>query len=158
MDRTTLQNVDRLESILAQAVQRQEQLVALLERKRKALRSGEAPEMVELSRLENAVVQTITELEKRRLQLVADLTLALDPTAAEPLKMKDLAERLPEPYRGRLLVTRTKLIEAMQRVAEQTSVIRRASESLSKSCRGKVASHSTTERMRGSIPLPGSSL
>ncbi len=94
--------------------------------------------MVDLTRLENAAVQTISELEKRRLQLVADLTLALDPAAEQPLKMKELAERLPEPFRGRLLVTRTKLVAAITDVAEQTSVVRRASESLLKHVNGLI--------------------
>ncbi len=94
--------------------------------------------MVDLTRLENAAVQTISELEKRRLQLVADLTLALDPAAEQPLKMKELADRVPEPFRGRLLVTRTKLVAAITDVAEQTSVVRRASESLLKHVNGLI--------------------
>lgn len=138
MDNTTRVNIDRLEAVLAQALQRQEQLLSLLERKRLALRSGNDRSMIDLTRLENAAVQTISELEKRRLQLVADLTAAVLPEAAEPLKMKDLAERLPEPFRGRLLITRGKLIDAMTRVQEQTSVVRRASESLLKHVNGLI--------------------
>lgn len=130
MDKTTRLNLDRLEAVLHQALQRQEQLLSLLERKRMALRHGKDQDMVDLTRLENGAIQTVSELEKRRLQLVADLTLAVQPDATEPLKMKELAERLPEPYRGRLLVTRMKLVEAITRVSEQTSVVRRASESL----------------------------
>lgn len=127
-----------LEAVLNQAVERQGQLAGLLERKRTALRKGDVQDMGDLCRLENAAVQTISELEKRRLQLVADLTLAVDPNAAQPLMMRDLAERLPEPWRGRLLVTRTKLIAAMKRVQEQTSVAKRASESLLKHVNGLI--------------------
>lgn len=138
MDKTLRLNLDHLEAVLTQALERQQQLLSLLERKRVALRQGKDQDMVDLTRLENAAVQTISEIEKRRLQLVADLTLAIDPVAKEPLKMKDLAERLPEPYRGRLLVTRAKLVEAITQVAEQTSVVRRASESLLKHVNGLI--------------------
>ncbi|MEM8738213.1 MAG: flagellar export chaperone FlgN [Planctomycetota bacterium] len=138
MDRTTLQNIDRLEAVLHQSLERQQQLLAALERKRLALRGGKDREMLDLSRLENAVVQTLSDLEKRRLQLVADLTRAVAPTASEPMKMRDLAECLPEPYRGRLLVTRTKLVEVITAVAEQTSVVRRASESLMQHVNGLI--------------------
>ncbi|MEM6855924.1 MAG: flagellar protein FlgN [Planctomycetota bacterium] len=138
MDKTLRLNLDHLEAVLAQALERQRQLLSLLERKRLALRQGKDQEMVGLTRLENAAVQTISEIEKRRLQLVADLTLAVDPSAQEPLKMKELAERLPEPFRGRLLVTRQKLVEAMTQVAEQTSIVRRASESLMKHVNGLI--------------------
>ena len=122
MDTALRLNLDHLEAVLAQALERQRQLLSLLERKRLALRQGKDQELVDLTRLENAAVQTISEIEKRRLQLVADLTLAVDPSAQEPLKMKELAERLPEPFRGRLLVTRQKLVEAMTQVAEQLGI------------------------------------
>lgn len=138
MDKNTRLNLDRLEAVLLQALQRQEQLLSLLERKRLALRHGKDREMADLTRLENAAVQTASELEKRRLQLVADLTLVVQPGATEPLMMKDLAERLPEPYRGRLLVTRLKLVEAITKVGEKTSVVRRASESLLKHVNGLI--------------------
>ncbi|MEM1108311.1 MAG: flagellar export chaperone FlgN [Planctomycetota bacterium] len=138
MDKKLRLNIEHLEAVLAQALERQRQMLSLLERKRLALRGGKDQEMIDLTRLENATVQSISEIEKRRLQLVADLTLAVDPQAKEPLKMKDLAERLPEQYRGRLLVMRGKLVEAITQVAEQTSVVRRASESLMKHVNGLI--------------------
>ncbi|MEO1236301.1 MAG: flagellar protein FlgN [Planctomycetota bacterium] len=130
MDKTLLNNLNRLEAVLTQSVERQEQMLSLLERKRVALRSGADRDMTDLTRSENAVLQTISELEKQRLTLVAELTRAVDPGAAEPMRMRELAERLPEPFRGRLLVTRTKLVEAITAVAAETSVVKRASESL----------------------------
>lgn len=138
MDKRLRLNLDHLEAVLAQAIERQRQLLSLLERKRLALRQGKDQEMIDLTRLENASVQTISDLEKRRLKLVAELTLMVDPSAQEPLKMKDLAERLPEPHRGRLLVTRANLVNAITQVAEQTSVVRRASESLLKHVNGLI--------------------
>ena len=92
------------------------------------------------SQRENAVVQQISELEKKRLQLVADLTLALDPQAAQPLKLAELAQRLDEPDRGRLLVLRQQLLERMAEVRRQTNVARRATESLVSHMQGLVQS------------------
>ena len=167
MDRNAVQNLHRLEDTLNQSVERQAQLAALLERKREALRQGAVDEMSALCRLENAAVQTISELEKRRLQLVADLTLALQPGAAEPMKMRDLAERLPEPHRGRLLLTRQKLVDAITAVQKQTSVARRAGEALVKHVNGLIhtigvasqggASYGQTGRV-STKPAPMSSL
>lgn len=130
MDRPILQLLERLDATLTDAVQRQRQLGILLERKRLALRSGDLEDMKRLGALESTVVQAVGELEKRRVTLVAELTRKLRPQSSQALQMRELADVLPEPYRGRLLVTRTKLIDAMKAVQQQTSVVRRASESL----------------------------
>jgi len=146
MDNKALQNLQQLEAVLTQAVDRQRQMLSLLERKRDAMRQGKAQEMTDLCRLEGALVQAVGDLEKRRLNLVADLTLALAPEAQEPLKMLDLAQRLAEPHRGRLLVLRTQLVTAMQAVQDQTRVVRRASETLVKHVNGLIRTIGTVSR------------
>jgi hypothetical protein len=138
VDKTIRQHLDTLEATLLAAVQRQEQMIALLERKRLALRSGAIDEMNRLGKLENALVQAIAELEKRRLTVVAELTQRLRPDASAPLPLRDLADALPEPQRGKLLVTRAKLVEAMKQVQHETSVVRRASESLASHVNGLI--------------------
>ena len=138
MDRPTLQLFERLESTLEQSVQRQDQLAGLLERKRLALRQGAVDEMNHLCSLEGSLVKAIGELERSRTQLVAALAKLLLPQAAAPVKMVDLAEALPEPHRGRLLVTRAKLVEAMTRVQQRSSVVRRASEALAQHVGGLI--------------------
>ncbi|MEM1446504.1 MAG: flagellar export chaperone FlgN [Planctomycetota bacterium] len=132
------QTLDRLESTLRQSIDRQQQLTDLLKRKRDAMRAGDANLMTDLTRAENAHVQAISEIEKTRLKLVAELTLLLDLSATEPLKLAALAERFPEPTRGRLLVMRSQLLDAMRAVQEQTAVAKRASESLVKHVSGLV--------------------
>ncbi|MEM9883384.1 MAG: flagellar protein FlgN [Planctomycetota bacterium] len=130
MDKTTLTQIERLTALLDQCVERQGQLLSLLKRKRDAMRRGEDAAMADLTRAENAVVQAVSELEKSRLRLIAELTQRLAPTADEPLRMRELAERLPEPWRGRVLLKRQKLVEAITAVRDETSVVRRAGESL----------------------------
>ncbi|MEM7577224.1 MAG: flagellar export chaperone FlgN [Planctomycetota bacterium] len=132
------QILERLESTLRQSIERQGQLTDLLKRKRDAMRAGDATLMTDLTRAENAHVQAISEIEKTRLKLVAELTLLLDPTATEPLKLADLAERFSEPTRGKLLVMRAQLLDTMHAVQAESAVVKRASETLVKHVSGLV--------------------
>ena len=132
--------------VLKQLTERHEQLLSLMLRQREALRSADHRGVSELSRLENALVKAITELEKRRLELVADLTRVVDPAAPQPMRMRDLAERLPEPARGRLLVLREQLRQRIQQVKDESSVTRRATEALMKHMQGLVQTLSTAGR------------
>jgi len=68
------------------------------------------------------------------------LTLALKPDATEPMRLMELAESLPEPMRGNLLVLRQQLRQVMTQVREQTSVVRQATESLLRHMQGLVKS------------------
>lgn len=130
--------VTSIESVMQQALVLHAALLELLVRKRAALASADTGSMIELSRLENEKVQQISELEKARLQLVARLTLLLVPDAKEPMHLRDLALRLPEPMRSRLLLLRQKLRDQMLKVKEQTSVAKRATEALARHVQGLV--------------------
>lgn len=138
MDARTQHDIQRLEATLARLLDRHNQLLGLLQRKRDAMRAGDTHGMTELAQLEHEVVQQVSELEKARLEQVAQLTLGVRPDAAEPMKLGELAEALPEPERGRLLVSRQQLLEAMQRVQHETTVARRAAESLVKHVTGLI--------------------
>lgn len=126
--------------ILSQLVEQHTQLLDLLHRQRVALREHRPDTMRDLCTLENQLVQRITALEKERLERVAMITLLLNPQAEEPLRMGDLAERLPEPLRGQLLVQRRQLLEAMQQVQAQTQVARQATEQLLRHMDGVIRS------------------
>lgn len=141
-----------LEAVLKQLAERHEQLLALMKRQREALRQADHHGVSEYSRLENTIVQAIGELEKQRLELVAELTRAIHPTAAQPMRMRDLAERLPEPSRGRLLVLREQLRDRIARVKEESSVTRRATESLLKHMQGLVHTLGNAGRAAGYAP------
>lgn len=141
-----------LETVLKQLADRHEQLLTLMKRQRECLRLAEHHGVSECSRLENTLVQAIGELEKRRLELVAQLTTAVDPSATQPMRMRDLAERLPEPARGRLLVLREQLRERISAVKEQSSVTRRATESLLTHMQGLVQTLGNAGRAAGYAP------
>lgn len=140
MHESTEQQATNLQTVLQQQVEAHEQLLTLLQRKRDGLRTADAKSVMACCALENEKVQLISELEKQRLCVIAALTLSLDPQAAAPLRLADLAEQLPEPVRGRLLVLRQQLVERMTRVAEASTVARRAAEALGRHMHGLVQS------------------
>lgn len=127
-----------LESLVRQLVVAHQQLGELLQQKREALMHAEHERILQLTGLEHEKITLITTLEKERLAKAGELTLALDPQAAEPMKLNEIAERLAEPKRGRLLVLRQQLRDQMQEVQRTSSVTRRATESLVKHMHGLV--------------------
>lgn len=116
----------------------QETLVELMEKKRVAMRDGRSDAMVAYCRLEQEKISRLAELEKNRLKLVAGVTQLVDPQAAAPLKLGELAERLPEPIRGQLLVLRQTLVQRAEAVREESSVARRATSRIVKHMTGLV--------------------
>ncbi|MFA9479004.1 flagellar protein FlgN [Phycisphaerales bacterium AB-hyl4] len=144
MNQTTLdiptQDINTLEATLQQMVAAHEAMLTLLSRKRDALRQNDADALAQVAALEKEKVGRITELEKQRFTLVGRITLILDPKANAPFRLGELADRLPEPERGRLLVLRQQLRERMQQVRDSVSVVRRASETLMNHVQGLVQS------------------
>lgn len=115
---------------------RHEQLSRQIAAKRAALSAAEHDRVVKLLEGENAVVQALAEGDKVRQQIVADLTLLLDPAAAAPMPLRDLAQRLDEPHRGRLLVLRQQLRDRMLTVKRESAVARSATEALARHMQG----------------------
>lgn len=164
MDNQLNQHIANLEAILKQQVSLNEQLLTLLERKRESLRNAEHRAVSELCQLENEKFQQLSELEKQRMAIVGQITLAIDPAAQAPMRLLDLAQRLPEPARGRVLVLRHQLAQRMQRTREASSITRKASEALMKHVTGLVQSISSlstgaaTYGQRGTMPRPATAI
>lgn len=117
-----------------------ETLLTLLDRKRDALRRNDADALAQVGVLEKEKITRIATLEKQRAELAARITLQLDPQATRPLRLGELADHLPEPARGRLLVQRQQLRQRMEAVREAASIARRASETLFQHMQGLVRS------------------
>ncbi len=126
MDKALVQ----LEDVLREETAAHERLLETMDQKLEAMRQAKRETLADCCRRENDLVQAIGELEKRRLTLVAVLTQTLDPRAAAPLRMGELAERLPEPARGRLLVMRAQLRERIDAVRSRSGTLRRAADGL----------------------------
>ncbi|MCC6679728.1 MAG: flagellar export chaperone FlgN [Phycisphaeraceae bacterium] len=152
--------VGGIEKVLQQSYELHAALLELLQRKRAALAAADNAGMIELCKLENEKVQMISELEKSRQELVARLTLLVDPNAAAPLALRDLAMKLPEPARTRLLTKRQLLRDRIGQVKEQTSVARKATETLLRHVQGLVrtvngfAAGGAAYGQRGETPRP----
>lgn len=122
--------IGELECVMRDLLAAHDQLGQLIVSKRQALSRAEHERVFQFLQQENGRVQAVSELEKRRLQLVGELTLRLVPDARQPMRLDALADHLPEPARGRLLVLRQQLLERMHQIRSETRVARRATEAL----------------------------
>jgi hypothetical protein len=136
--------MDKLIAKLEDAVQRHiaahEKLLTVMKLKVDAFRRADQQGAIACTRQENAEIQLIGEIEKQRLILVAELTRIVEPGAPSPFTMGELAQRLPEPSRGRLLILRGRLKDRMETVQRESSVARRAAETLLRHMQGIVQS------------------
>lgn len=124
------QDFQQLESLLRQQIGCHEQMAELMRQKLAALRQSDPQAVQQITCTENAVLQTLGELEKRRQMLSARLTLALAPQAPAPFKLAELAQRTSEPTRGRLLVLRQQLQQRMEMVRRESAIAHQASQLL----------------------------
>ena len=129
-----------LEAICRQQIAVHEALLELADRKREAMAAAQTRTLTEVLTLENEKIQQLGEFEKQRLELVARLTQMLDPRAAEPMKMRELAMCFTGPVRDKLLLLRDELMQRMGQVREQAAVARRATETLVRHMQGVVQS------------------
>ena len=122
--------VNELAEILHKLLTVHGKLLEKLDSKQDALRSAGYQDLTDICDQENKLVQEISELEKHRLRLIASLTLRIDPQASEPMRLMTVAERLEEPWRGKLLVLRQQLLDRAKAVRSKAKVVRRSTETL----------------------------
>lgn len=148
----------KLEQVLKQQTDVHEQLLDLLRRKREAMRQGKHELVADCCRLENEKLRLISQLETDRLMLVGQFTQQFMPNAAEPMTLPQIADRLDEPHRGRLLVLREKLRQRMQEVRDESRVAKAAMDALVKHMNGLIQSVTgvwggvTTYTAQGTVP------
>ena len=128
----------KLESILNRQLSAHDQLLALLKQKHDALRAADHQRITQCCAQENDLVQAISDLEKQRLTVIGELTALIAPTNEDPLRLVDLAQRIEEPARGRLLVLRQQLKERMTQSSKETATARRATELLVRHMQGLI--------------------
>lgn len=133
---TTSTSIDelvmRLEQILHSQQKDYENLGQLIQSKREAIRQADMNAIAELCQQENTIAQHVTELEKTRLILSAELTRTLDPTASRPLSMSEVAQAIDEPNRSRLLQLSQALRGTIEEVRAASSIVRAAADALSR--------------------------
>ena len=133
---TTLTNVDelvmQLELLLRSQQQDYENLGQMIQRKREAIRHADMNAITDLCQQENTIAQKVTETEKARLILTAELTRAIDPKASRPLSMSEVAQAIDEPNRTRLLQLSQTLRGTIEEVRAASRIVRAAADGLSR--------------------------
>ncbi len=130
--------IPQVEQCLNELIAEHEQLLMLVRRKRLALANAQ-PELVQdCCERENALIQRIGEIEKRRQTVVAQWTQQTHSAATQPLTLREIAERQDEPVRGRLLMNQQRLQELMRNVQDENRVARDATEGLLRHVQGMI--------------------
>ncbi|MEM6749214.1 MAG: flagellar export chaperone FlgN [Planctomycetota bacterium] len=130
MDKALHRQLAQLEDLLRSMTRLQDRLLGFQEQKQQALRRGDAAGLGQACEAEHEVFAQVTTAEAQRQELAAAITLALDPAAKAPWGVVEIAERLPDPHRGRLLALRGELRAKLEEVAKHTGVARKACASL----------------------------
>ncbi len=136
VESTALTNVDelvmQLELLLRSQQQDYENLGQMIQRKREAIRHADMNAITDLCQQENTVAQHVTEMEKTRLILTAELTRAIDPKASRPFSISEVAQAIDEPNRTRLLQLSQTLRGTIEEVRSASSIVRAAADGLSR--------------------------
>jgi hypothetical protein len=130
--------LDQLEACLAQLDVEHDQLLGLVRRKQNAMRMGQTALIADCIEREHESVKQIAHVEKQRQQAVGQITAALEPTAAAPLTIGQIAERVGEPRRGRLLVLQQRLRRTIGIIKDENDVSRRAADGLLRHVQGVI--------------------
>lgn len=152
--------IAELEAVLHEELRGNEMMLDLLARKQQALRKADRKAVRQLAGEEHTRIQLLAETAKRRMAIAGQVTLLLAPGSAEPMQLQELAERIAEPARGRLLVLRHELRERMQEVRDQSQIVRSAMQSLVSHMQGLMqtiggsVSRSPTYTRKGMLPKP----
>jgi hypothetical protein len=133
-----------LETLMRELVVCYEQLRTIGAMRHESIRGADAEGLGACVRQENELIQRVAEIEKRRIQLVGRCTEVLGEPERGEATMGWIAERAPEPLRGRLLSLAGSLRELLRAVSRQNRVSRETAEALASHMRGliaKVAQH-----------------
>jgi hypothetical protein len=139
--------LSQLESVLRQQIAAHDRLLSAMALKMDAIRQARPQDLPACLKNENEALQLVAELEKQRLSLAAELTRLLNPSANAPCTLRELAERLEEPRRGRLLILRETLRQKASAVQRGASVAHLAAETLARHMQGIV--HAISGAMTG---------
>jgi hypothetical protein len=122
---------DQLLAMLRQQVEHQRSLIALVKRKREAIRIADFPAIQNLCKHEQRVIGAVTALERQREACTRKLTAVVSPGAREALTISGIAQAIGGNLQEELLKAADELRELMRQLQHESSVVRRAAEALS---------------------------
>jgi hypothetical protein len=138
-----------LERILRRQLEEHQRMLACMERNREAVRRADMEAIKHVCQEQNSIAQQLSELEKSRLTVVGRLTGSLQPQAAVPLSVSQIAEAVGEPAGRRLTVLAGQLRTTVEEVRRASTVVRTAADALARHMAGLMQTvHSVLTRAR----------
>jgi hypothetical protein len=125
-----------LEQILRLIAQEYEALGRSAVERRSAMRRADTVGLARCIEEENRAVQSLADLERRRMIVVEALAQRIGAPAKSQTPVSQIAGSLPEPARTRLLTLSQSLRELMENVTRLNESTRRAAESLASHMEG----------------------
>lgn len=130
--------VELLRQMLVKQIDLHEELLQCIHKKREAIRTANMPVMAECCEREHRLTERLRDLDLRRPKVVMHLAnlVGLKAPHANAISATEIAKRLDEPMRGAVETLAAQLREKMQDVKREFSVVKQASEALSKHMTG----------------------
>lgn len=130
--------VELLRQLLSKQIELHEQLLNCIHQKREAIRTANMPVMAECCEREHRLTERLRELDSRRPGIVTHLAklLGMGAQHANAISATDIANRLDEPASGAIAALAAQLREKLREVRSEHSIVRQASEALSKHMTG----------------------
>ncbi|MHC4991794.1 MAG: flagellar protein FlgN [Planctomycetota bacterium] len=136
-----------LERILTRQLEGHKLMLECMERNREAVRHADMDAIKSVCQEQNQLAQQLAELEKSRLVVVGRLTESLQPEAATPLSLVEIAEAAGAPAGDRLAALAGQLRATVQEVRRASTVVRTAADALARHMSGLMqAVHSALTR------------
>lgn len=117
--------VRELEPLIAALTEAHEEMLALTLEHRSAISRADAAAIARCIERQGQAAARIGDLEVQRRRMVA-----LASPAGRPVTLTNLAERLPEPDRARVIAAAARLRDTLTRLQRETRTVRAATESL----------------------------
>ena len=130
--------VRTLEKLLVKQVELHTSLLDLLKQKHESVREGNPKRMKEICGLEQERLEQISKLEQHRVDLSRKIATSLNPNAPQALRINDIAKLVGGSSAQRLLLLRVQLLDKMTQVRDQSSITKRATDTLLKHMQGIV--------------------
>ena len=132
--------VEALEKLLRQQMEDHRALREVLAKQEQAVRQAAVADLVNITGEQQRLVNHLAEVERHRVNLAMQISRQIDSTTAEPLPVSRIAESLEQPQRSRLMETAEELRGLVEDVRQRSSVVRAATEALSRHVTGLVQS------------------
>jgi len=132
--------IDRLERAIIELDARHDELLALLEQKRRAIARADADAILECCRQESRTIEGIRAIEARRQSIVREVALAIGANDPGALAVEQIAAHASPEQAERLLAASRPVKGKIERLRQRSAVLKQAAEALSRHMSGVMQS------------------